>query len=484
MRSTVQALAVALFICLLSAAPASAGQFVYNAPNESTIHVVNDDGTGDRVLIKAADVPGATAVSDPWVQPNGSTVVFAARTPYSVANCGFGCVGIYRWDAGQVTRISLRPVSCSGCSGLDLQPRLTRDSANVFFEHLDTQTGNTHIGSTWYEAPAQAGGAASEVDQKGRGSCTPATFVPSPSADEVAFVDCGSASGTYEIKVGNDQGQTTPIASDDDYNIENISWSPDGSHLVDTESGADKGMWVYPRVPNGTALETAALDYSSGVSQYDIATTWVGNDKIAFTYGGQIRTLAASCNPCDVSTASVVRDAAGVNQLAWTAQTLPVPQPSNTSGGSQTGATSQQGGSQPATGPQGSTGSQGSAPSQAAGAALTLQPRKLKLKSALKGLTVPFTSTGAGRLTLQAQLDAKTAKKLKLIKKGTKRVTVASGSSALPGAGPGTVKLKFTRTARGRLKKAKSLKLTLAGSFKPAAGGAAEPLSGSVTLGR
>ena len=97
-------------------------------------------------------------------------------------------------------------------------------------------------------------------------------------------------------------------------------------------------------------------------------------------------------------------------------------------------------------------------------------------------VAVSDRAPGAGTLVLKAQLDAKTAKKLKLIKKGTKPVSVASGKATAKGAGSSTAKLKFTKTAAKRLKKAKSLKLKLVGTFTPAGGGAAQAVSATVTI--
>ena len=87
---------------------------------------------------------------------------------------------------------------------------------------------------------------------------------------------------------------------------------------------------------------------------------------------------------------------------------------------------------------------------------------------------------GAGTVSLKAQIDAKTAKKYKL---GKKAVSVASGKAKPKGAGESTVKLKFTKTAVKRLKKAKSLKLKLTGTWTPA-GGRPQKLSGSLTIKR
>ena len=62
-------------------------------------------------------------------------------------------------------------------------------------------------------------------------------------------------------------------------------------------------------------------------------------------------------------------------------------------------------------------------------------------------------------------------------------MTVASGKASPAGAVESTVKLKFTKAAVKRLKKAKSLKLKIGGTWTPA-GGSAMKLSGSLTLKR
>ena len=128
MRLSIRALMLAILGCLAVAAPASAGQIVFNANDE--IRVANDDGSGERTLITPADVPGSVSVYYPWVQPNGGDLLFSARTPFAGANglfCGFHCVGVYRLDStGTITRISGAPTDCppgDQCSGFDTDAR-------------------------------------------------------------------------------------------------------------------------------------------------------------------------------------------------------------------------------------------------------------------------------------------------------------------------------------------------------------------------
>ena len=134
MRSTVRALALALFLGLLAATPASAGQIVYSS--NDNIHVANDDGSGVRTLLTPADVPGATSLYNVHVDPNGTKVVFSARTPHNGGIfCGFNCVGVYALDGNSLSRVSGAPIGCSGdpCLGLDVDPKITADGNTVFY---------------------------------------------------------------------------------------------------------------------------------------------------------------------------------------------------------------------------------------------------------------------------------------------------------------------------------------------------------------
>jgi hypothetical protein len=79
---------------------------------------------------------------------------------------------------------------------------------------------------------------------------------------------------------------------------------------------------------------------------------------------------------------------------------------------------------------------------------------------------VPFTATGAGRLTLVATVPGKVAKKLKLVRKATRKpVVVARGSASLGTPGTGTATLKFTKAASKRLRRARSVTISLDATF-------------------
>jgi hypothetical protein len=477
----------------VAAALASAGTLVYNA--DDTIYAANDDGSGQRALITPDDVHGAVSVYYPWVQPNGSTVVFSARTPYAGYNglyCGFHCVGVYRWDAGTITRLSPAPIGCGNdlCSGLDTDPRITADGSRYFYEQVYAEpnsSGSFNSISTPFVAPAVAGGGGSNSELKGACNGND-NYSPSPvDADDYLYVDCvGNGNYDYAIKRG-DSGE---FVAADDVAVDGLAWRADGGALADSESGGDPGIWTID-LASQTPKHLVQLTWDYDHSQYSASPTFVGNDKVAFFYGNQIRVAPTSCDTCSVDQTSAIIDAADGKGLAWTSKPVVAterPSGGGQSGGGQTGGGDgktgggQTGGGQ-TNGGGGQTGggqTNGGGGQTGGGTTAALAPKKAKIKTALKGLKVPFTATGTGSLKLTARLDAKTAKKLGL---GKKAITVATGSASATKAGSSAVVLKFNKKYAKKLGKAKSLKLALSGSFIPT-GGAAQKVTATVSLAR
>jgi hypothetical protein len=97
-----------------------------------------------------------------------------------------------------------------------------------------------------------------------------------------------------------------------------------------------------------------------------------------------------------------------------------------------------------------------------------------------KGLKLTATCSEGCTVRAQLQIDAKTAKKLKL---GKQLVTIAAGTAA---GQPGrvVVPLKLTAKAKKALKRTRSLKATLVVTATDAAGNVSAPVRKSVTLKR
>jgi hypothetical protein len=113
---------------------------------------------------------------------------------------------------------------------------------------------------------------------------------------------------------------------------------------------------------------------------------------------------------------------------------------------------------------------------------LTTSVGKLKLGLLLtKGLSATAVCSEACTVQARLEIDAKTAKKLKL---GKKVVVIGTGGAMAPGAGSITVPVKLTAKAKKALKRAKSLKVTLVVIATDPAGNASQPVKKTLTLKR
>jgi hypothetical protein len=100
---------------------------------------------------------------------------------------------------------------------------------------------------------------------------------------------------------------------------------------------------------------------------------------------------------------------------------------------------------------------------------LTLAKAKLA-KALSKGHGVTFTTTEGGTAKLELLVSGKPANGLRIVV--AKTVTVATGSRTVAGPGRYTVVAKFTKKAKAKLKKLRSLKLSARLTFTDAAGNA------------
>ena len=114
--------------------------------------------------------------------------------------------------------------------------------------------------------------------------------------------------------------------------------------------------------------------------------------------------------------------------------------------------------------------------------ALTATLGKAKLGDLLKkGLSTSVTCSEGCSVDAQLQVDAKTAKKLKLGKVAT---VIGSGKASSPSGGKVNVAVKLTAKAKKALKKAKSVKVKLIVGATDSAGNSAKPVTKTVTLKR
>ena len=454
-------LAAALAYAVL-AAPASAGQYVYGSGDD--IRVVNDDGSGDRVLVPESAIPGAESLYGPWVAPGGDTVLFQARVPHPGMGglyCGFNCVAIYALQDGQLARLTGNSTDCAGdlCAGLNVDPRLGPDGTLyyqlIYAEPNSSGTFNTI--STEYFKPA---GQAEQELPEGECGSTDDSAEPNPVVGgEYAISNYCVGGDGYTLLVQNTTGASEKRVFDDAA-FSNIVWRPDGQLLASAESGGDAGIWTYPRT-GGEPKQVVAVTYTDDQSAYETELAFAGASKLAFVWNDAIRTVSTDCTSCSVDSAATVLQSTDVDGLAWTGKSIPGMAVDNGGPGTGGPGTGGPGTGAPGTGGPGGGGDAGATLGTIAGA---------KLATALKrGIKVPFTAPSKGTLKLTAKVSGKVAKKLKLAKSAKKAVVVARATADVAGAGNATAKLKFTKVAKKRLKKAKSVSLAVGGTFAGAA---------------
>ena len=475
------ALAFAAFAAFAS--PALAGQIVYNtepADGDAQIRVMNDDGSNDRLLVHEDDIPGAESIYKPYVSPDGSTVVFQARTPGPGSGgvfCGFRCSGIYAYSGGTVTRISQDPIDCPPgdlCLGLDVDPRITGGGTHLFYQLIYGEPGGSYgtpqtTTTNYYRTMAPGGGDEVEVPHTSCGEGSSVT--PNPAADGqfATSAYCVGTGGMYSLKILDMNGSEQTLGFDD-ADFSNPAFRGDGEVLVGAEDGGDPGLWLYPR-DGSNPRHLAAIGWDSDIRPFDTSPTFVGNDRVAFIHGETIRAIPTSCDACSLDSADVIASATAVDAIAWTSQDIPSPAvqtPVDGGGGNPTPT--------PAPRP---TPAPAPAPVVPAQALVLKSPAKFKLARVLRrGIKVPFTATKTGRLSMRATIAPALAKRLKLVRRASKPVVVARGTTNVTRAGEAVVTLKFTAAAKKRLKRARSVPLKLAGTF------AGDAIAGRTRLAR
>ena len=90
-----------------------------------------------------------------------------------------------------------------------------------------------------------------------------------------------------------------------------------------------------------------------------------------------------------------------------------------------------------------------------------------------KGLKLTLRTSEAGRATVKALVDRKTARRLKLKKNAKGPVVVAAAATKRVHSGRNAVKLAFTKKARKRLRHAKRVKLAIRASIRSVEGNTA-----------
>jgi hypothetical protein len=107
--------------------------------------------------------------------------------------------------------------------------------------------------------------------------------------------------------------------------------------------------------------------------------------------------------------------------------------------------------------------------------------RKLKLATLMKGPSFPVSCSEACKVDALLALDKRTGKRLGL---GSRAANIVGRGSATLASGKGSVRVRLTSKARKKLKRVRSLKITLAMAATDAAGNQATPRLTTLTVKR
>jgi hypothetical protein len=133
-------------------------------------------------------------------------------------------------------------------------------------------------------------------------------MAPNPAdPSHFSYVGCkgtaGAGSSQWPIVVGDSGNGVTGISFDDEQEHD-PSWQPDGSRVLDVESGDQPGIWTYDTSPATPAKVFTRLlaDPGSNASNPDIShARYAGNDRVVFSAQGNLWSIPASCTDATCS---------------------------------------------------------------------------------------------------------------------------------------------------------------------------------------
>jgi hypothetical protein len=510
-------------------ARALAGQIVYTAG--TGIWAMNEDGSGKHELVDATQVPGMEYLGDPDVQPSGNEVAFVGRWDQSSVEqnkyygaspgfCGGNCEGYYELRNGSVARISPAPFDCGAqpCASYEYDPRVASDGsiAYVFQTWVSEWDGygwspilgqSALLSRDANGANQQEWKTACEGTSSANKQLTDADVlaVDPANPNEIAYGNCAEESyanycdlgyvASYDVYLSgtnrSDPSDDVLIRSVSDPNaqclrdattrIQDLSFSPDGSHLVELHGSSGAGIWTYTASANATPTQLIAItgDWIFYSARY------IGPNKIGFTAGEDtnhdgtpehidLYEIPTSCTPatCAIATGQGVTNLTGTGNLtydyilnrgnfAYTSSSTPlvaVPAAGGPSGNGGNGG-SAGGGNTP--GSRGGNGGTAKAP----GATIAIARTQRLAVLTKKGLPFTLTCTRACRAKVALILAGRTAVTLHLEKiarhKKPKRLVIATITKRLTKAGKLKVTIHLSRKVLSRLRHARSVTVTL-----------------------
>lgn len=312
------------------------------------IWAMNDDGSGQRLLIPKSAAPGMDALRTPATSAAGASVLFSGETtrnkitrtgicgtfPYTypcfTTHYGFYFSGIYRWDGGAVQRLSPEPSYCWNCSDGTVDPEPRPDGTYVaafsrcqgFLDDSSYDCVGSIVSSGLGPYPALCNG-------EGLTGTLPDGPSPNPVApSQIVYAGCGAGGEPSALIVTDPNRAGERIVACDDVTQADPAWSPGGDAIVAAEGGAEAGLWVYGAANSG--CYTGQLRHAV-VAPPEVSLSsprFVGSERIVFAAQGELWTVPASCNGCPYpGNATKLTSGADNSGPSWTSNPLLVPPP-------------------------------------------------------------------------------------------------------------------------------------------------------------
>lgn len=337
---------LAVLLCALGAAQGAGATIVWSKGGD--IWAMNDDGSGQRLLIAKSAAPGMDSLRDPATTTSGATVFFTGETtrnkvtrtglcgvfPFQYScfttHFGFYASGTYSWSGGTVRRLSPDPAYCFNCTDGVNEPEPRADGSYVgafghcqgFLDDGSYECVGSIVSSDGASDPAACNGETLSGD-------LPEGPSPDPVAPNViVYAGCaGGGSPSALIVSGPNHGGERIIGCDDATQAD-PSWSPAGDSVVAAEGGTEAGLWVYGTGPANNGCFTGQLrEVLSAPAEVSFSDPrFVGPDKIVFAAQGELWTVPAGCSGCAFPSAATKLTAGGDNASpSWTSDPLVAP---------------------------------------------------------------------------------------------------------------------------------------------------------------
>jgi hypothetical protein len=341
----------ALAAALVLAAPAGA-QIVHEA--SGGLWAMNDNGSDAHLWMSEGQVPQASGgLSSPSVSPDGRTVVFTGALP----DGGIWSTGLYKWQAGKVTRLSPAP-GPAGTGTLSVQTLAAQDpdvgpDGQVYYERRWHVLGSIYTGdhaAIWRQSLSDIGGQGVDMNVcqiPDIGFGTPDDVnIGDPAANpqwegSFAYGGCYQVTAPFHdttlLRISDaSNGEFTAIQDSDGWELSDPSWGPDGAQLVFVRDHGTAGGPHELRVAFWDGANwSERLLYSGANAVY---SPRFAGDRIIFAESNRfpnadpctdcgigIRSIPVSCSSCTEPASTILAHAHNSDLLdpAWTNATLP-----------------------------------------------------------------------------------------------------------------------------------------------------------------